>query len=536
MNTRRILVGVLLILGLLLAPSLGLSATQGAAPLQEEGPLGVDQVSATPLGAGFTYQGLLKQDGNPITGLCDLQFGLYDGATLGSQVGITQTQTIDVADGLFTAQLDFGGEVFNGDARWLAVAVRCPAGSGSYTSLGRQALTAVPYALYAKKVGYKGVIVVAQSGGDFASIQAALDSITDNSADNRYLVWVAPGTYTETVTMKEHVDIEGAGELLTMISYAGSAVSSTGTVVGANDAELRFLTVQNTGGNTHATAIYNSSASPRLTHVTASAAGGTWSYGVQNRASSAPTMTHVTISAAGGTTNYGVYNFNSAPTMTDVSASASGGTNNYGILSYSSAPTMMRVIASASGGTNHYGVYNASCSPTMARVTASASGGTSSYGVYNDSSSPAMTDVTASATGGSDSNHGVHNTDDSSPTMTRVTCSASGGDANHGVHNDSSSLTILDSTITAGVVGEIGYGIYNVAASGTYIVEVSNCQITSSSYTIWNDNGDNNYTLRVGASLLDGGTVTGAGTAVCAGVFNENFIFCNPTGRRDGRL
>ena len=99
-----------------------------------------------------------------------------------------------------------------------------------------------------KGSGYRNVIVVAKSGGDFTSIQAALDSITDASDTNRYLVWVAPGVYNERVTMKPYVDIEGAGEQVTRITYGGSSNPDTGTVVGANDAELRFLTVENTGG------------------------------------------------------------------------------------------------------------------------------------------------------------------------------------------------------------------------------------------------------------------------------------------------
>jgi pectin methylesterase-like acyl-CoA thioesterase len=93
------------------------------------------------------------------------------------------------------------------------------------------------YALTAMKTAYNNVLVVAKSGGHYNTISAALASISDNSAANRYLIWVAPGTYTETVTMKEYVDIEGAGEIATKITYAGSASLNTGTVVGANNAE-----------------------------------------------------------------------------------------------------------------------------------------------------------------------------------------------------------------------------------------------------------------------------------------------------------
>src|SRR5438132_11289630 len=54
---------------------------------------------------------------------------------------------------------------------------------------------------------YKNVIVVARSGGDFNSVRDALISIHDNSPTNRYLVWLVPVTYTETVLMKQYCDI-----------------------------------------------------------------------------------------------------------------------------------------------------------------------------------------------------------------------------------------------------------------------------------------------------------------------------------------
>ncbi len=55
--------------------------------------------------------------------------------------------------------------------------------------------------------------------------------------------------------MERYVDIEGSGELNTKITYPGSVSILTGTVVGVNDAELRWLTVENTGG-AYSIAIY----------------------------------------------------------------------------------------------------------------------------------------------------------------------------------------------------------------------------------------------------------------------------------------
>ncbi len=473
-----------------------------------------------PVGAGFTYQGKLTDGGIPANGTYDIEFKLYDALSGGSQVGSTVTQgDVTVTAGLFTVQLDFGN-VFDGTALYLEIGVRPGASAGAYTALvPRQALTAAPYAIYASKAPWSGITgmpagfadgvdngssyqnikVVAKSGGDFTTITAALNSITTASDANRYLIYVAPGVYTEQVTMKQYVDIEGAGELTTKITFSGSAAGTTGTLLGADNTELRFLTVENTGGNAHAKAIYNSGAAPCLTHVTASASGGT-------------------------DNNCGVYNYASSPTMTDVTARASGGAYyNYGVSNYySSSPTMTNVTARASGGTYYsYGVANFASSPTMTNVTASASGKTYNHGVSNCSSSPTMTNVTASASGGKHS-YGVYNNYYSSPTMTNVTVSASGGTDNTGVYNDSSLSTIANSVIS-GSGGTNNYGLYNYASSGSYTVLVNNSQISGSNNTIYNDS---HFTTRVGASKLSGGAVSlGGGTVTCAGVYDEAYAF-----------
>jgi hypothetical protein len=103
--------------------------------------------AATPLGSGFSYQGKLLRSGNPANTTCDFQFSLWDAATAGTQLGTTQAATgVVIVNGLFTVVLDFGNQ-FDGNARWLASAVKC-ADDGDFTDLTpRQALTAAPYAL-----------------------------------------------------------------------------------------------------------------------------------------------------------------------------------------------------------------------------------------------------------------------------------------------------------------------------------------------------------------------------------------------------
>src|SRR5262245_17207316 len=101
------------------------------------------------VGSGFTYQGRLESGGAVVNGTADFQFRLFDAVTGGVQVGALQAvSNVSLAAGLFTTELDFGGAAFNGDARYLEIAVRRPAGTGSFVTLSpRQRLTAAPYAL-----------------------------------------------------------------------------------------------------------------------------------------------------------------------------------------------------------------------------------------------------------------------------------------------------------------------------------------------------------------------------------------------------
>ncbi len=106
-----------------------------------------------PVGTSFTYQGELLQGGSPANGRFDFRFRLFDAATVGSQVGPTVTKDdVQVTNDRFTVVLDFGGNVFQGDARWLEIAVRPGNSTGAYTTLSpRQAVNPVPYAIYAAR-------------------------------------------------------------------------------------------------------------------------------------------------------------------------------------------------------------------------------------------------------------------------------------------------------------------------------------------------------------------------------------------------
>jgi hypothetical protein len=344
------------------------------------------------------------------------------------------------------------------------------------------------------------IVVISPKPGDTpqANGTALLNNLANTPSDPNqpYLIKLGPGIYdigTSSLQMKAYVDIEGSGEKTTKITSAVSS-STNGTINGASDAELRFLTVENTGGGASAIALVNLTASSSILHVTVNALGeADNNYGVYNTgSSSSPVLTNVTAKASGGANNYGVYNSSSSPVMANVTASASGGTNNYGVYNFSSSPVLTNVTAKASGGTNNYGVRNHASSPVLTNMTLSASEGTNNHGVYNtgSSSSPVLTNVTVSASGG-DKSYGVYNSF-SSPVLTNVTAKASGGTDNYGIYTFAGTLKINHSVIR-----------------GTTTILCESATTTS-----------------VGNTQLDGGAVINdtGGTLTCVGAYNGNYV------------
>ncbi len=202
---------------------------------------------------------------------------------------------------------------------------------------------------------YSNVIIIADSGGDYASIQDALDSITDASDDNPYLLWLTPGVYNEQVTMKPYVDIEGLGENVTRITYSGSDDSTQATVIGASHAGLRNITVENTGGidDDYAIAIYNDATKNNFTNVTAIASGGTTAMGFYNLDSS-PLISGATISVTATTDQsaWGVSNVTSSPFIEDSTILMTCSNMGCGAVANDSSSTSIRDSALAGGVVN----------------------------------------------------------------------------------------------------------------------------------------------------------------------------------------
>jgi hypothetical protein len=136
METRKILTILVLALGLLVCQA---KVSEAAA-----------------MATAITYQGRLIDANNAADGLYDFQFKLYDSndPCSGNKVGSDVNEPdVNVMDGYFTVELNFGSSVFDGNAVWLEVGVRPGEleDPNDYSTLSpRQELTPAPYAMHSE--------------------------------------------------------------------------------------------------------------------------------------------------------------------------------------------------------------------------------------------------------------------------------------------------------------------------------------------------------------------------------------------------
>jgi len=213
------------------AAILALPAYSALGSVLDPGPAHEASVLAAPteLTDSFTYQGRLTDNNQPASGAYDFRFIAYDAETGGDQVGLTVTKDdLAVSAGVFTTALSLGPDAFNGDARWLEIAVRPGASTGTYTVLSpRQPISAVPYALYAKTVG--GIEVPFEAAGVTTGTGAVI-AITQTGATATGFgldVDGASGTGAKVAGDVAAIEIDGA------IKVSGAKAAFTATVAAA---------------------------------------------------------------------------------------------------------------------------------------------------------------------------------------------------------------------------------------------------------------------------------------------------------------
>ncbi len=177
----------------LMALAVGIASAQPPGPRAEVGAQSETSAQAA-LGTAFTYQGHLIDGGSPANGPYDFEFRLYAAPVGGAPVSAISAvkDDVPVTNGLFAVELDFGGGVFTGEARFLEISVRLGSGTGAYTILSpRQALTAAPYALGLRP----GAKISGASTGAGISILRADNMATTGAADGIWGTTASPSGY-----------------------------------------------------------------------------------------------------------------------------------------------------------------------------------------------------------------------------------------------------------------------------------------------------------------------------------------------------
>ncbi len=293
---------------------------------------------------------------------------------------------------------------------------------------------------------YGGVAVVSKSGGDYTDPRLAMSDIADwcgtPADDHPCLLQIMPGIYDlaeNALSMADYVDIAGSGRnntIITSTHSSGSGAAGSATLVGADNSELRHLSVINQGG---------------------------------------------------GENSIGIYNFtNDTFSVRDVSVTVSGGTvNNYGIANIGSDTKQIsrnmnisNVTVSVSDAFS-IGIANKLASPSMTDIHINPQGTTQSVGIYNLTySSPLIRGLTVNiGQGNSTLNYGVGNYEHSKPKMTNVDITIDvaleGAERNYGIANDGSCLATLTNSRLR--VLNRGFSIENVNGSRAL---VANTQLT----------------------------------------------------------
>jgi hypothetical protein len=535
-RTTAGILGILLI-GILIGVTVGFAAPDGAPPL-------------TPVGTAFTYQGYITDTGNPANGSYNLAFKIYDDASAGAQVGSTVTKNaVPVSEGYFTVELDFG-DWFDGTALWLEIGVQGPGDPGFTVLSPRQPLSPTPYAINADKLDgqhaselgadYQNVIVVAKSGGDYTSVQAAIDSITGAAADNPYLVWVAPGVYSEAVTMKPYVHLQGSGQRATVITsdVTNPSIPPTqATLTLAANVSLRDMTVKNTGTGLHNVGLMalNGATDIQVSDVETQSHGngGTDSnnYAIYLTGSgTSVTLQSVTAFAENGNLDaVGLYN-DSGTKVTLLSGSymaSSAVEHSVGISNLGTLEAEHITVRGEFSPQWNYGIWNqgSGAKITLRGGSVSGRGGTEAIGILNVNGGFLTADgVTALAEDGTDANYAL-NGEDAGVGTTSVVRGGSftgiGGDGeNYGIriYGDDSLLDAIGiDTRTAG--GELA-ALIAVAIGDNGLGFISQSDLFGASASVYCDSC---MGVRIYNSSLIGGPVIDPGSKVnCFGVYWGN--------------
>jgi hypothetical protein len=320
------------------------------------------------------------------------------------------------------------------------------------------------------------------------ALRNALAGIAAPSSTDRWLLKIEPGIYdigTTALPMRSWVDIEGSGVVVTTIRGSVDALATNyeGTINGADNAELRLLTVEAQGSSSIAVA--NIAVSPRLYRLKLVAtAANAW--GVRNTGGSAPLIDECDVFVTG---------------------SGTSGTFATGILFKGVPPagrrsSILRSTITVSGSATNYGIHilNAQTVTLIRDSRMDVVGGSTTYGIY---AAP----------------NGAWTGNESLQIRNSEISSAGGSSASYGINVVDPVLLNFDINGSR-VMGHVSPVTYGILQGGQGVVGIQGSSVTGFTQTLQSAGN-----VSIASTLLQGGQATALGWIGCMGVWDENAIF-----------
>ena len=179
--------------------------------------LGLSLANAAPNGTNFSYQGQLNQNGELAQGAYDFEFFIYDVDTGG--IALTaplSLEDVQVTEGVFSVDLDFGPSPYSGVKLWLEIRVRDGSSVGSFTGLApRQVLNPTPFAIRAQSVDVDSIASAEIEDGtvgsaDLAAGAVGTSQINSDEVQRRVSGSCSVGSYIRSISEDGTVICEAA--------------------------------------------------------------------------------------------------------------------------------------------------------------------------------------------------------------------------------------------------------------------------------------------------------------------------------------
>jgi hypothetical protein len=221
---------------------------------------------------------------------------------------------------------------------------------------------------------YARTVLVSPTGtpaANGAALLAAMAGITDATSTRQVLLKIEPGIYdlgTERLLIKSWVDVEGSGELVTLVRSDALAYGFVATITIPGNTELRSLTVVQDGG--HIPMALHVETGGRVRDTTARTSGGSFA-AMALRADGAARIDRFNAQAvATDAAVYGVTLYGNGSELRNVTASAqtSGSNTSAAIIVQQGSHELDGVRAEASGGANAYGLLSMTSGTPVLRL------------------------------------------------------------------------------------------------------------------------------------------------------------------------